>query len=96
MNTISNPEIKKLIDRVTENQEIITLITEDNKKAFLLSQSAFENLLGVKKISQEDREDNFHYRFKQALSESGYDTKEKIIELVREIKKELLAERELL
>ena len=37
--------------------------------------------------------DDFEKQFHQALVESGYDSKEKIIELVRDVKREMYEER---
>ena len=48
-------------------------------------------------VNEEGRElmpkDEFQREFSKALAEAGYDSREKIIELVREVKREMYEER---
>ena len=56
----------------------------------------FEELIGIRKHSKRKHlisPDTFAREFKKALEEAGYDSREKIIELVREVKREMAEER---
>lgn len=88
------PELAELVNRASASQEIITLTAEGDNSAVLLSRDAFEYLVGLQKYRQRETmpREKFESQFRQALAEAGYDTREKIIDLVREVKKEMYEE----
>lgn len=97
MTTEINAEsLAELVDRATTRHEIITLASEGQKKAVLLSLEAFEYLIGMQAYRQRELmpNDQFHAQFHQALVEAGYDSREAIIDLVQEVKREIAAERQ--
>ena len=62
-------------------------------KAVLIGAKAFEALIGV---SDQDRQPSrsaaqLRRGFRQALAEAGYGTPDQVVELVREVKRELIA-----
>lgn len=89
------PNLAELVNQSVSDSEVITLTEKGKKRAVLLSIGAFERLIGVWKARQQDLmpADDFEKQFHQALVESGYDSREKIIELVRDVKREMYEER---
>ncbi|NJO94301.1 MAG: type II toxin-antitoxin system Phd/YefM family antitoxin [Hydrococcus sp. RM1_1_31] len=80
--------LPELIKHTTETSQPIILTAEDEPQAVLLGLKAFETLIGVRKYAERQLMplDILQHQLKQALVEAGYDTKEKIIELVQEAK----------
>ena len=91
----ATPDLAELLNQSVTGSEIITLTEEGKKRAVVLSIEAFEHLIGLWQARQRDLMpvDDFEKQFHQALVESGYDSKEKIIELVRDVKREMYEER---
>lgn len=89
------PGLAELVNQAATSSEIITLTEKGKKSAVLLSIEAFEHLIGLRKARQKDLmpADDFERQFHQALVESGYDSREKIIDLVRDVKREMYEER---
>lgn len=87
--------LPELIEQTTSQNEPILLATEGEGRAVLLSLKAFEALIGVRQYS--DRApiplEKLQQEFKQALAIAGYETKEQIVELVQDIKREMADER---
>jgi prevent-host-death family protein len=90
----ASPDLAELVNRATDSQEIITLTNQGKKSAVLISAEAFEHLVGIQKYRQTELmpPDEFEQQFHQALVEAGYDSREKIIDLVREVKQEIYEE----
>ena len=93
--TSSSSELANLVERANNSQEIITLTASDQKSAVLLSLEAFEYLVGLQKYRQNELmpPDEFEQQFHQSLVAAGYDSREKIIDLVRDVKQEMYRER---
>lgn len=91
----ATPDLAELVNQAATSSEIITLTEKGKKSAVLLSIEAFEHLIGLWKARQKDLmpADDFERQFHQALVESGYDSREKIIDLVRDVKREMYEER---
>jgi prevent-host-death family protein len=91
----TTPNLAELVDRATTSQEVITLTAHGERRAVLLSLEAFEYLVGLQRYRQQDfmPAHDFEQQFRQALVEAGYDSREKIIDLVREVKQEMYEER---
>lgn len=87
--------LAELVERAAA-QEIITLTAAGQKKAVLLSLDAFESLIGMQAYRQRQLMPNgeFQAQFHQALVDAGYDSREAIIDLVQEVKREMAAERQ--
>jgi prevent-host-death family protein len=91
----TTPNLAELVDRATTSQEVITLTAHGERRAVLLSLEAFEYLVGLQRYRQQDLmpTNDFEQQFRQALAAAGYDSREKIIDLVREVKQEMYEER---
>ncbi len=100
MSTVSISEasqkLSKLVNRAAYGNEVVVLSSRGKAKAVLLGMDAFEELIGMREHAQRQLAplDTFQQQFQQALTEAGYDTAEKIVKMVREVKHELTAERE--
>jgi aminoglycoside phosphotransferase family enzyme len=91
----TTPDLTELVDRATTSQEIITLTTKEEKSAVLISLEAFEYLVGMQRYRQKELmpADDFQQQFRQALTQAGYNSREKIIDLVKSVKQEMYDER---
>jgi prevent-host-death family protein len=92
----TTPDLSDLVNRATTSQEVITLTAHGERRAVLLSLEAFEYLVGLQRYRQQELmpAHDFEHQFRQALAEVGCDSREKIIDLVREVKQELYEERQ--
>lgn len=84
-------QLSELVNRATNTGEMIILTTDGKAKAVLLGVEAFEELLGIREYSQRELMpfDNLQKQFQEALIEAGYDSHEKIVNLVQEVKQEM-------
>ena len=91
----TKPELTNFIDRATDSQEMITLKSEDQKTAVIASAETFEHLVGLNRYRSGETmpADEFEKGFHQALVDAGYDSREKILDLVRDVKQEIYEER---
>ena len=91
----TQPDLTDLVNRASSRQEIITLTAQDQQSAVLLSLEAFEYLIGLQqhRYKQLMSPIEFEQQFRQALTDAGYDSREKIVNLVRSVKKEMYEER---
>jgi len=100
MNTVkivdANHQLSELVNRATNTSELIILTTDGKAKAVLLGVDVFEQLLGMREYSQREIMpfDNLQKQFQEALIEAGYDSHEKIENLVQEVKREMATERQ--
>jgi prevent-host-death family protein len=100
MNTVkivdANQQLTELVNRATNTGELIILTADGKAKAVLLGVEAFEELLGMREYSQRELMpfDDLQKQFQEALREAGYDSHEKIVNLVQEIKREIATERQ--
>lgn len=71
--------------------KIVTLTSRGQAKAVLLSMEAFQELVGTRQYTRQELMplDTFAEGFRRALAEAGYGTREKMIDLVRQVKREL-------
>jgi len=92
----ATPELNDLVSRATERQEIITLTAKDEKSAVLLSLEAFQYLVGLQEYRQRELmpSSEFEQQFHKSLIEAGYDSRDKVIDLVRSVKAEMYEERQ--
>jgi prevent-host-death family protein len=89
-------QLSELVDRAADERELIILTSEGKPKAILLGVEAFETLVGMHEYANRQLIplDSFQQQFQQALIEAGYDSHQKIVNLVQEIKQEIAAERQ--
>lgn len=100
MSTVSiseaSRELSRLVNRAAFGNEIVVLTSRGRAKAVLLGLETFEELIGTREQAKQRLVplDTFQQQFQQALAEAGYDTTEKVVEMVRQVKHELVAERD--
>jgi prevent-host-death family protein len=99
MSTVSISEatrqLSQLVNRAAFGREILVLTSRGQAKAVLIGVDAFRELVGARQYAQRELMplDTFQHHFREALIEAGYDTREKIVELAREVRSETAAER---
>ena len=87
--------LSQLINQAAYGREIVILTSRGKSKAVLLGIESFQELVGLRKYVEGDLMllDDFQRQFQEALTEAGYDTRDKIIDLVRDAKIEMANER---
>jgi PHD/YefM family antitoxin component YafN of YafNO toxin-antitoxin module len=88
-----NQELSQLIQQATSKREAITLVQEGKHKAVLLSLEMFQNLIGISDRREQLSIEKFADISRQIFSTSGYESSEKIMQLLHEVKQELSVER---
>ena len=83
--------LAELVRQVNANQGAIGLSVDGQQQAVILNLEAFKQLLGGKIYAEHGQlpEPEFHQQFKQALVEAGFDTREKMIALVRALEQDV-------
>lgn len=84
----------ELVRQVSASRGAIGLSVDGHQQAVMLSLETFKQLLSGKVYAEHGQlpETEFYQQFQQALLEAGFDTHEKIIDLVREVKREVAEE----
>lgn len=82
------------INRASYGREVVVVTSRGRAKAVILGVEAFEELVGLHDYADLELMplEQFRSEFRDALSESGYNSRDDIINLVREVKQELVAE----
>jgi PHD/YefM family antitoxin component YafN of YafNO toxin-antitoxin module len=93
-NVRDNQELSQLIHQATSKREAIALVQEGQQKAVLLSLEMFQHLIGISDRREQSSSEEFAAMSRQFFDKSGYDSTEKIMELIQEVKQELSTERE--
>jgi len=93
-NVQDNQELSQLIQQATSKREAITLVQEGQQKAVLLSLEMFQHLIGISNRNEQLSVEEFASMSRQFFTKSGYDSTEKTMQLIQEVKQELAAERE--
>ena len=88
-----NQELSQLIKQATSKREAITLVQEGQQKAVLLSLEMFQTLIGISDRREQLSNQGFAAMSRQLFTKSGYDSPDKIMQLIQEVKQELAAER---
>lgn len=88
-------QLSRLVNRAAYGREVLVLTSRGQAKAVLIGVEAFQELVGARQHAQRPLMplDSLQRQFREALAEAGYDTQEKIVELTREIRREVAAER---
>ncbi|MBW4676704.1 MAG: hypothetical protein KME52_22640 [Desmonostoc geniculatum HA4340-LM1] len=86
--------LAELVQQVSASRSAIGLSVDGHQQAAILSLEAFKQLLSRKIYAEHGQlsEPEFHQQLQQALVEEGCDTREQIIDLVREVKREVAAD----
>lgn len=102
MSTISiadaSRQFSQIINRAAYGREIVVLTSRGQPKAVLLGVDAFDRLVGMDMYAKQPLVplDDLQQKFRTALEEAGYHTREQLIDLVQDVKRELAAEGNLL
>lgn len=100
MSTISiadaSRRFSQVVNRAAYGSEVVVLTSRGQAKAVLLGMSAFQALVGMGEYANRPLLplETFQDQFSAALAEAGYDSREKIVDLVRDVKREMLADHE--
>ena len=100
MSTVSiadaNRHLSQLINRAAYGSEVVVLTSRGQAKAVLLGIDAFESLVGMGDYANRPLLplETLQDEFGRALAAAGYDSRDKIVDLVRDVKREMLADRE--
>lgn len=88
-------QLSHLVNQAAYAREIVVLTSRGQAKAVLMGVDAFHELVGMRPYIEKQLMplDTVSRAFREALEESGYDTTEKIISLVRDVRKEMAGER---
>lgn len=102
MSTISIAEASRqfsqVINRAAYGHDVVVLTSRGQPKAVLLGLEAFDQLVGMREYANQPLMpiDEFQEKFRAALAEAGYDTRQKLLDLVGDVKTELAIEAGLL
>jgi len=88
-------QLSQLVNRAAYGREVLILTSRGQAKAVLIGMEAFQELVGARQHAERTLMplDAFQREFRDALADANYNTEEKIVELTREIRSELAAER---
>lgn len=89
-----NQELSQLIQQATSKREAITLVQEGQQKAVLLSLEMFQALIGISDRRENLSAEGLAAMSRQLFTKSGYDSPDKIMQLIQDVKQELATERE--
>ena len=83
-------QLSRLVNRAAYGREVLILASRGQAKAVLIGMEAFQELVGARQHARRALMplDAFQSQFRNALTEAGYDTEEKIVKLAREIRRE--------
>jgi prevent-host-death family protein len=86
--------LSKLVNQAAFGQEIVVLTSRGQAKAVLLGIDTFEQLVGAHEYKKRKLMplEVFRERFRAAMAEEGYESREDILALVREVKREQVDE----
>ncbi len=89
-------QLSQLVNRAAYGRELIVLTSRGQAKAVLVGVEAFEDLVGMREHANRDLIPigSLQQQLQEALTEAGYDAREKIVSLVQEVKQEMSAERD--
>lgn len=89
-------QLSQIVNRASYGREVVVLTSRGKPKAVVVGIETFQQLLKAHQIAEAplEAEAEFRHDLRQALQSAGYDTPEKIVALVREVKQELADERE--
>ena len=82
------------VNQASYGQECVIVTSHGRAKAVLIGVEAFQSLIGIPDTSQRQTASLQQLRkeFRTSLAEAGYSTPEQLVELVRNVKRELADE----
>lgn len=82
------------INRASFGRDVVVVTSHGRAKAIILGVGAFEDLVGLGAYSDQAPRplEEFRHAFRTALAERGYGSREEILALVREAKRDVVAE----
>lgn len=98
MDTISIAEagrqLSQIVNRASYGHEVLILTSRGKPKAVLVGIDTFEQIIGIHKIAEASQmtTNDLQKGLRDALEAGGYTTTEKIVNLVREVRREMDAE----
>jgi PHD/YefM family antitoxin component YafN of YafNO toxin-antitoxin module len=93
-NIRNNLELSQLIQQANSKREAISLVQEGQAKVVLLSLSMFQHLIGISDRREQLSNEGFATMSRQLFTKSGYDSDDKIMKLIQDVKQEISTERE--
>jgi hypothetical protein len=92
----NNPQLADLVQQVT-SQTAISLTLYGEEKAVILSAKTFRSLLNLPESSPSDllSWEKLSQQYESSIAETGCDSREKILDLIQAVKRELAVERDL-
>ena len=83
------------VNKAGYSREAVVLTSHGKPKAVILGIEDFETLLGISEYLEQTPIplEELRQKFREALTQHGYTTRDQIIDLVRDVKKELAAEK---
>lgn len=93
-NVRDNQELSQLIQQANSKREAIALVQEGQPKAVLLSLAMFQHLIGISDHLEQLSNEGFATMSRQLFTKSGYDSNDKIMKLIQDVKQEISTERE--
>ena len=87
--------LSHLVNQASYGRECVMLTSRGRPKAVIIGMETFEMLLGVQSTATAKRlpVEQLRQELRQALTAGGYRTKEEIVALVQDVKRELADER---
>ncbi len=88
-------KLSQLINQAAYGKDIVILTSRETPKAVMLGIEAFQELIGVREYAQRGLMplNDFQRQFRQVLEDAGYETTDQIVDLVRNVKHEMVEER---
>lgn len=83
------------VNKAGYSGEAVVLTSHGRPKAVILSMEAFETLLGISDYLEQDlvSAETIQSEFRKALTEQGYESREDVVKLIREVKQEIASEK---
>lgn len=87
-------QLSQLINRAAYGREVVVITSRGQAKAVLLGVDVFEDLIGKEASSTSELPplSEFRQRSQEALAEAGFTSREAILELTRQVRKERIDE----
>lgn len=84
------------INKASYGRDLVFVTSRGKSKAVIIGTETFAALVGMQEYAQRELQptETFRREFRAALIEAGYHSREEIIDLVREVKQDVAAERD--
>ncbi len=87
-------QLSQIVNRASYGHEVMVLTSRGKPKAVLVGIDTFQKIIRLHQIAEASQMpiNDLRRELRQALNEGGYDTPEKIVDLVREVKQEMVSQ----